>query len=141
MVRSIVRPAVRRRISTWRAHFFLPDFLMPWPPVFRGPFPPAFLASSSRAFLSVVSSAPLFLRSSRCNGAASRREPGVCCYAPACCFAWKALSSSSSSFFAALGFLLWMGLVPAVARVSLCRQAHGRVLEGAREPAGRTSLS
>jgi hypothetical protein len=46
MVRSIVRPAVRRRISTWRAHFFLPDFLMPWPPVFRGPFPPAFLASS-----------------------------------------------------------------------------------------------
>lgn len=35
-------------------------------------------------------------------------------YAPACCLALKALSSSSSSaagFF--LGFLLWMGFVPA----------------------------
>lgn len=37
-----------------RAAYFLPLFLMPWLPVFRGPLPPAFLASSSRAFLSVA---------------------------------------------------------------------------------------
>lgn len=35
-----------------RRAYFLPLFLMPWPPVFRGPLPPAFLAISSRAFLS-----------------------------------------------------------------------------------------
>lgn len=33
--------------------YFLPLFLMPWPPTLRGPFAPAFLAISSRAFLSV----------------------------------------------------------------------------------------
>jgi hypothetical protein len=34
--------------------YFLPDFLMPWEPVFSGPLPlPTLPASSSRAFLSV----------------------------------------------------------------------------------------
>lgn len=33
--------------------YFLPLFLIPCPPVFRGPFPPALAASSLRAFSSV----------------------------------------------------------------------------------------
>jgi hypothetical protein len=39
---------------------------------------------------------------------------------PACCFALNAMSSSSISPLAAfLGFLLWMGFVPAVASCQL----------------------
>ena len=34
--------------------YFLPLFLMPWAPVFRGPLPPALEAISLRAFSSVV---------------------------------------------------------------------------------------
>lgn len=34
--------------------YFLPLFLMPWPPVLRGPLPPALAASSFRAFSSAL---------------------------------------------------------------------------------------
>lgn len=33
--------------------YFLPLFLMPWVPVFKGPFPPALAAISLRAFSSI----------------------------------------------------------------------------------------
>lgn len=62
LARSSARRILRRRA------YFLPDFLMPWDPVFKGPLPlPTVLARSSRAFLSVplsvcVSGAHLSIR-------------------------------------------------------------------------------
>lgn len=105
---------------------------MPCEPVFRGPFLPlAWPASSSRAFLSVkiesasmlshVHSAYLFplvlvlcfhLSAGTLSGGPTACEKKRC-YEPACCLALKAISSSSSSLVAFLGFLLWMGFVPA----------------------------
>jgi len=90
--------------SVWSAHF-LPLFLMPWLPVFKGPLPPAFLASSSRAFLSVANRQRLPAAS--CLHTMSQHN------IPAAALSLKALSSSSSSTTFFLGFLLWMGLVPA----------------------------
>lgn len=115
--------AVNHRFAPSALPHFLPLFLMPCWPVFIGPcskinicsslprgsrcesltLPDAFLAISSLAFLSVTSShqppTPLIRRLSR---------------VPAANFSLCALSSSSSSLAAFFGFLLWMGLVPAV---------------------------
>jgi hypothetical protein len=47
--------AFSHRSPLVRSAYFLPDFLMPWEPVFMGPLLlPTLPASSSRAFLSVV---------------------------------------------------------------------------------------
>lgn len=51
----VTHVALSSLLALERVAYFLPLFLMPWLPVFRGPFlPPADLASSSRAFLSVA---------------------------------------------------------------------------------------
>ena len=114
LIQSFNRPSAQPpRHRSCPAHFFLPDFLIPCCPVFMGPFPPAFLAISSRAFLSAVVVSALCTRPS-VEFAKCAQGGRVHGYAPACCFARYALSSSSSSFFADLGFLLWIGLVPAV---------------------------
>lgn len=113
------------RCRPWRglrpstAYFFFPDFLMPCCPVFMGPLPPAFFAISSRAFLSVGQSAAMHMSlalPARHRPFALETGEGwkMSDYAPACCFCLNAISSSSSSLFCFLGFLLWIGFVPAV---------------------------
>jgi hypothetical protein len=55
----LCRLRIVRRLS--ESAYFLPDFLMPWEPVFMGPLLlPTLPASSSRAFLSVVLSAAMY---------------------------------------------------------------------------------
>lgn len=85
--------------------YFLPLFLMPCWPVFRGPFPPALAAISFLAFSSVEMSAA---------GCAPNRVDYtlVTQDSPARFFSRKTLSSSSSSFFSFLGAFRGLTLPP-----------------------------
>ena len=118
----------RRTRAVAACAYFLPDFLMPCEPVFSGPLPlPTLPASSSRAFLSSgrVSLVYYCYQHSRAHVLSVFEElyggfrDGVgSWYAPAASLALWAISSSSRSCAFFLGFLLWMGLVPAAQNVS-----------------------